>query len=311
MGARVPLTSTVGGEGRVYEAAAPARRRTRRADLWRRFWRSRRAVAGSAIILVAVLCALFAAQISPHDPNALGLSFAKKPPMSVSPKGGLYPLGTDALGRDVLSRIFYGGRVSLTVGALAVLLAGIIGVPLGLLAGYRGGLVDAVIMRLADVQLAIPGLLLAIALISVIGSSLLGVIGILGFTGWVGYARIVRGQVLSLKAQPYVDAARAAGASDARIIAQHILRNVWTPVIVVASQQVGGVIIAESSLTFLGIGVPRTTPTWGTMIADGRGYLDSAPWIATAPGIALTIIVLAVYFFGDGLRDVLDPRLRL
>ncbi len=274
---------------------------------------------GSCIILGAVFIALFAAVISPHNPNALTLSFARKPPFSIDPKGNLYILGTDALGRDILSRIFYGARVSLTVGVVAVLLSSLIGVPLGLLSGYRGGVTDAIIMRLADVQLAIPGLLLAIALLSALGSrsgsgqvgSIITVIGVLGFTGWVGYARIVRGQVLSLRQLPFVEAARAAGASDYSIIVRHILRNAWTPIIVVATQNVGGVIIAESSLTFLGIGVPRTTPTWGTMIADGRNYLDTAPWIATAPGAALTIFVLAVYFFGDGLRDILDPRLRL
>jgi peptide/nickel transport system permease protein len=287
----------------------PARSRAR--SFWYRFWRSRRAVFGCAVILAAIFIAIFAGVLSPDNPDALALAFAKKPPMAIDPKGGIHWLGTDPLGRDILSRIFYGGRVSLTVGVVAVAIAGSIGVPLGLISGYRGGFVDSLIMRLADIQLAIPGLLLAIALISVVGSSLITVIVILGFTGWVGYARIVRGQVLSLKEQPFIEAARSVGMPDIRILLHHILPNVWTPVIVVATQQVGGVIIAESSLTFLGIGVPRTTPTWGTMISDGRNYLDVAPWIATAPGIALTVIVLAVYFFGDGLRDILDPKLRL
>jgi peptide/nickel transport system permease protein len=300
-----------GAEG-VGEPAEPVGfERSRDREFWSRFWRSRRAVVGSAIILLAIFVAVFAGVLSPYNPDAILLSFAKKAPLAVDPKGNLHLLGTDPLGRDILTRIFYGGRVSLSVGVLAVLIAGAIGVPLGLISGYRGGFADSLIMRLADVQLAIPGLLLAIALISVVGSSLLGVIGILGFTGWVGYARIVRGQVLSLKELAYVQAAQALGMSDTRILIRHVLSNVWTPIIVVATQQVGGVIIAESSLTFLGIGVPRTTPTWGTMIADGRGYLDTSPWIATAPGIVLTVVVLAVYFFGDGLRDVLDPKLKL
>ena len=302
--------STVASE-QAFDSAQLVQIRSRGRDLWLRFWRSRRAVVGGALILVVVLVALSADLISPYAYDAQNLAFARKPPMSVDTKGSLFVLGTDPLGRDILSRIFQGSRVSLAVGAAAVLLAGVIGVPIGLIAGYSGGRVDSVIMRLADVQLAIPGMILFIAIIAVVGASLWTVIGILGFTGWVGYARIVRGQVFSLKEQPFVEAARASGAKDTRIILKHILPNVWTPVIVLATQHVGGVIIAESSLTFLGIGVPRSTPTWGTMIADGRAYLETAWWVATFPGIALTITVLAVYFFGDGLRDVLDPKLRL
>jgi peptide/nickel transport system permease protein len=285
--------------------------RSRAGDLWRRFWRSRRAVVGAAVILLVVLAAVFANLLAPASPDGLNLAAARQPPLFVDASGRTYLLGSDALGRDILSRILYGARVSLTVGLTAVLLAGAIGVPIGLVAGYFGGKLDAVVMRLADVQLAIPGLLLAIALVAVVGGSVGAIIAILAFTGWVGYARIVRGQVLSLKQQPFVESARCIGVTDGRVIVRHILPNVWTPVIVLATSHVGGVIIAESSLTFLGIGVPRNTPTWGTMIADGRGYMETGWWIATFPGLVLTLTVLAIYFFGDGLRDVLDPRLRL
>jgi peptide/nickel transport system permease protein len=296
---------------RGYETTQVTFVRSRGRELWQRFWRSRRAVVGAVVLTSVVAIALLAPLIAPYPFDTLNLYFARKPPMSVDPNGNLYILGTDALGRDMLSRILWGARVSLLVGVVSVLLASSIGIPIGLITGYYGGRLDAVIMRLADIQLAIPGLILAIALIAVLGGSLFTVIFVLGFTAWVGYARIVRGQVLSLKEQPFVEAARASGGSDWRIIAKHILPNVWTPVIVIATSHVGGVIIAESSLTFLGVGISPSIPTWGILIADGRNYLDTAPWIATYPGVALTITVLAVFFFGDGLRDVLDPRLRL
>jgi len=205
----------------------------------------------------------------------------------------------------------YGARVSLLIGATAVLLAGTIGVLLGLLAGFVGGVVETVIMRLVDTMLAIPFVLLAIVSVALFGQDLLGLILILGLTGWLGYARIVRGVVLSLKEMPYVEAARALGAAPPRLLMRHILPGIWTPVIVVATQQVGAMMIAESSLTFLGIGIPPTIPSWGAMIADGRAYVMLAPWVSVFPGLALTTTVLAVYFFGDGLRDFLDPRLRL
>lgn len=289
----------------------PFQARSRGRDLWRRFWRSRRAVVGLAVLLSAIICAILANLVAPYSPDALNLAVARKPPLFADAQGQSYLLGTDALGRDILSRILHGARVSLTVGLVAVLLAGAIGVPIGLIAGFYGGRIEAAVMRLADVQLAIPGLLLAIALVAVVGGSLLTIIAILGFTGWVGYARIVRGQVLSLKERPFVEAARCAGARDGHILVRHILPNVWTPIIIVATNHVGGVIIAESSLTFLGIGVPRSMPTWGTMIADGRSYIETAWWIATFPGLVLTLTVLGIYILGDGLRDVLDPKLRL
>ena len=274
-------------------------------------WRSLRLLAGAAIIVAAVAIALLAPVIAPYGPLDQAPELNNRPPLSRDDSGALHVLGTDPLGRDLLSRTMYGARVSLLIGATAVVLAGTIGVVLGLLAGYVGGPVETVIMRLVDTLLAIPFVLLAIVSVSLFGQNLIGLILILGLTGWLGYARVVRGVVLSLKESPYVEAARALGAPGLRIVLRHVLPGVWTPVIVIATQQVGTMMIAESSLTFLGIGIPPTVPSWGAMIADGRNYVTLAPWVSIFPGVALTTTVLAVYFFGDGLRDLLDPRLRL
>ena len=275
-----------------------------------RFLRSRRAILGSLFLLAIMLAAVFAGAISPANPEVIDMSHRLSPPA----RGGAYGkflLWGDQLGRDILSRIIYGARISLTVGVTAVLLSGTLGVLLGLLAGYYGGRTDETIMRLADIQLAIPTILLAIALVGVLGPSLRNLIFVLGVTGWVIYARTIRGVVLSLREQQFVEAARALGSGDRRTLFRYIMPNVWTPAIVVASQQMGFMIIMESALSFLGLGVPPPTPTWGGMIADGRGYLATAWHVTTLPGLVLMATVLAVNFFGDGLRDVLDPRLRL
>ena len=276
-----------------------------------RNWRNLRLVAGAAVIALTVIVAVAAPLIAPYGPLDQAPELNNRPPLWRGDGGELHILGTDPLGRDLLSRTMYGARVSLLIGATAVLLAGSIGVLLGLLAGFIGGVVEMVIMRLVDTLLAIPFVLLAIVSVALFGQDLVGLILILGFTGWLGYARIVRSVVLSLKEMPYVEAARAVGAGPTRLLLRHILPGVWTPVIVVATQQVGTMMIAESSLTFLGIGIPPTIPSWGAMIADGRAYVTLAPWVSIFPGLALTITVLAVYFFGDGLRDLLDPRMRL
>jgi peptide/nickel transport system permease protein len=276
-----------------------------------RNWRNPRLLLGALVIFAAVFVALTAPVVAPYGPLDQAPELNNRPPMSRGDGGEIHILGTDPLGRDLLSRTMYGARVSLLIGATAVVLAGTIGVLLGLVAGYVGGALEAVIMRLVDTLLAMPFVLLAIVSASLFGQSLVGLVLILGLTGWLGYARIVRGVVLSLKEMPYVEAARALGAAPPRLVLRHVLPGVWTPVIVVATQQVGTMMIAESSLTFLGIGIPPTIPSWGAMIADGRAYVTLAPWVSIFPGLALTITVLAVYFFGDGLRDYLDPRLRL
>lgn len=276
-----------------------------------RFWRSRRAVFGLTFLLIVSAIAILAPVLAPYPDLDQDLSRTQLPPFSTSESGTYHVFGTDALGRDLLSRMMYGGRVSLLVGVTVVSVAALLGVPLGLISGFFGKWPDTIIMRVADVQLAVPFILLAIAIMAILGTGLVNVILVLGISSWVGYARIVRGSVLSLRAQPFVEAARCTGMTDGRVVVNHLLPNVWTPVLVLATQGVGGAILAESSLTFLGLGISPLIPTWGAMIADGRNYLTTAWWISTLPGLVLTSTVLAIYFLGDGLRDVLDPRLRM
>lgn len=281
------------------------------ASFGNRFWRSRRAVVGLTILTLVSMMALLAPIIAPYPDLGQDLSRTQLPPFSTAVNGTYHIFGTDALGRDLLSRMMFGGRISLLVGVTVVTVASLIGVPLGLLSGFFGKWTDIIVMRVADVQLAVPFILLAIAIIAIMGTGLSNVIFVLGVSSWVGYARIVRGSVLSLRAQPFIEAARCSGMRDRRLVFGHLLPNVWTPVIVLATQGVGGAILAESSLTFLGLGISPLIPTWGAMIADGRNYLTTAWWISTLPGLLLTSTVLAIYFLGDGLRDVLDPRLRM
>lgn len=281
------------------------------ATLVNRFLRSRRAVFGLTFLLFISAVAILAPVLAPYPQLNQDLSRTQLPPFSTAAGGTYHLLGTDALGRDMLSRMMFGGRVSLLVGITVVTVALLIGVPLGLISGFFGKWPDALIMRIADTQLAIPFILLAIAIMAILGTGLGNVILVLGVSSWVGYARIVRGAVLSLRSMLFVEAARCIGMSDRRVVTHHLLPNVWTPVLVLATQGVGGAILAESSLTFLGLGISPLIPTWGAMIADGRNYLTTAWWISTLPGLLLTSTVLAIYFLGDGLRDVLDPRLRM
>lgn len=281
------------------------------ATFMNRFWRSRRAVFGLIFLLLVSAFALFAPVLAPYPDLRQDPSRTQLPPFSTSESGTYHIFGTDALGRDLLSRMMFGGRVSLLVGVTVVAVASLIGVPLGLISGFFGKWADVLIMRIADIQLAVPFILLAIAIMAILGTGLTNVIFVLGISSWVGYARIVRGSVLSLRSQPFIESARCIGMGDGRLITNHLLPNVWTPVLVLATQGVGGAILAESSLTFLGLGISPLIPTWGAMIADGRNYLTTAWWISTIPGLLLTSTVLAIYFLGDGLRDVLDPRLRM
>jgi peptide/nickel transport system permease protein len=223
---------------------------------------------------------------------------------------GAFPLGCDHLGRDIRSRLIYGSRVSLVVGITAVLISGLLGVSLGLVAGYHGGRLDALIMRLVDVQLAFPFILLAITVVAVLGPGLRNVIIVLGVAGWMYYARVVRGQVLALKEKEFVAAARALGAPTRLIIPRHVLPNVLTPVIIVATFAVATNVITEASLSFLGLGVEPRIPSWGSMLSDGRAYIGRAWWLTTFPGLAILVTVLSINLLGDWLRDRLDPRLR-
>ncbi len=244
-------------------------------------------------------------------PLAQDVTLARLAPFSPRAFETGHPLGTDHLGRDLLSRMLYGGRVSLLVGLAGVLLAGAFGVTVGLTAGYVGGWAETAAMRLVDVQLAIPTMLLAMGMMATLGPSLPNVIVVMGVTSWIVYARTARAVTLVLKQLQYVDAATCCGAAHSRILFRHILPNAWTPIIVIATQQAAQLVLLEASLSFLGIGVPPQIPTWGRMIAEGRNYLTSAWWLSTLPGLALMVTVLALNFFGDGVRDTLDPKLRM
>jgi peptide/nickel transport system permease protein len=275
----------------------------------RRLWRDHLALLGLVVICGTVLAAVCAPVLSPTDPIKNHLLDRLTPPMWLPGGMASYPLGTDTLGRDVLSRLLYGARVSLLVGLSAVLIAGVLGVSLGLMAGYYRGRLDDVLMRLGDIQLAFPILVLALAVLAVLGASVGNVILVLGMTGWVTYARIVRGETLSLTAREFVEAARALGAPDRTILVRHILPNVLPPITVVATFSVARVIIAEASLSFLGLGIPPPTPSWGAMLDEGRNYLTTGWWLALFPGLAILLLVLGINLVGDWLRDVLDPRM--
>ena len=267
-------------------------------------------IAGAIVISVVALFAIFAPWIAPHDPNLQNLGAAFKPPSWLQGGSASYLLGTDDLGRDIFSRIVWGARVAGIVGLSAVAIGGIIGVALGVIAGYFGGLVDDVIARIADVQFAFPAVLLAIAVVGVVGPSLLTVIVTIGITGWVQYVRVVRAETLSLRERDFIQAAIAAGASRSRIILRHVLPNVSSSITVLSTFGIARAIILESALSFLALGVPPDVPSWGTMLADGRQFLDTAWWLGLFPGLAIFVTVLGVNLFGDGLRDALDPQSR-
>jgi peptide/nickel transport system permease protein len=283
--------------------------RRRRHALARSLFRNKLALLGMIIIGLMLTLAVTAPFLTSHDPAQIDIVKRLKAPGWQDENGLVHLLGTDTLGRDVWTRLAYGTRISLLVGFTAVLIAGTLGVMLGLVAGFFRGALDDLIMRIADIQLAFPFILLAISVIAVLGPGVFKVIAVLGISGWVQYGRIVRGQVMSLREQEFVLAGRAIGAPNGRIILRHILPNTWAAVIVIASFSVAGTILAESSLSFLGLGVPPEIPTWGGMLAEGREYLALAPWLATFPGLAIALTVFGINVVGDWLRDYLDPRL--
>ena len=262
---------------------------------------------GGGIVLAIVLMAILAPLISPHDPLAQVLVDRLKPPAWLPGGTAEYLLGTDANGRDILSRIIWGARTSLEIGLLSVILGAGIGVTAGLLAGYRRGWVDLIIGRIADIQQAIPLLILALAVIAVVGSSILNLIIVLGAGSWLYYYRVVRGEVLTIRERPYVEAARAVGAGDWQILGRHILPNIAGSIVVIVTLEIPQVILFTAGLTFLGLGVPPPTPEWGRLIFEGRDYLQGAWWLTLAPGAFLVLFVLGVNLLGDALRDRLDP----
>jgi len=274
-----------------------------------RFRRSPGAVVGLCLLLVIAVMAAGASWLAPESPTAIHVQDRLLPPLSVQ-EGMRHWLGTDALGRDVLSRFLVGARISLFVGLSAVAIGGSLGTGIGLVSGYYGGWLDRVMMRLGDVQLAFPFILLALAVMAVLGPGLANIIGVLGVTSWITYARVVRSEVLSVREREFVQAARALGAATPRILAVHAFPNVIGTVVVVATFSVAGTILSEAGLSFLGLGVGAGTPTWGQMLADARDYLTNAWWLTTFPGAGILVTVLGVNLIGDWLRDYLDPRLR-
>lgn len=254
-------------------------------------------------LLLVVLSAIFASFVAPHDPNAQSLAMRLRPPAWLDRGSWVHPLGTDQLGRDLLSRIIFGARVSLLVGLTTVIVGMIVGSTVGIIAGFFGGVVERVIMRLADIQLSFPYILITLAVIAVFGSSLMNVVLVLGLASWPSYARIARGNTLSVKRRDFVSAAHALGARSPRILTLHISPNIANSLVVLATLQISQMMIAEAALSFLGAGVPITTPTWGGMLNEGQQYIFGSWWLTAFPGVALTCVVIAFNFLGDALGD--------
>jgi peptide/nickel transport system permease protein len=272
--------------------------------------RRRKPVVAMAVVAVVCLIALLAPLVSPHDPIQGSLTDNLEPPAWLDNGTWRYPLGTDNLGRDVLSRLIYGARVSVVVALLAIVVAGTFGTGVGLVAGYYGGWTDTLLMRSVDLMLSMPLLLVAFVFAVVWGPSFANVIAVLALFFWAQYARQVRGEVLVVREREYVKLARVAGASNLRIMWRHLLPNITNTLIVLVMLQVGRVILLEASLSFLGVGLPPPQPAWGLMVAEGRELMNSAWWVSVMPGVAIVLTILSLNLLGDWLRDSLDPRLR-
>ena len=294
--------------GAVQTAAAETLDASRRGVSLHKLLKSSTATIGAIIVVVVIAVAVFAPWLSPHDPLKQDILRRLQAPSWVEGGSPENLLGTDTLGRDLLSRIIHGSRISLVVGVAAVVLSGGIGVTAGLVSGYYGGRLDSIMGRIADVQLSIPFLVLAIAVVAIIGPSLFNLILVLAITTWVLYYRVVRGEVLSVREEEYIAAAKVIGGSTFRIIFRHVLPNVTASIVVIATLLVANTIIFEASLSFLGLGVPPPAPTWGRMVADGREHIAMAWWISTFPGLAILFTVLGINLLGDWLRDTLDPK---
>jgi ABC-type dipeptide/oligopeptide/nickel transport system permease subunit len=289
----------------AYDASKPAASGSR---AWRRFALNPAALAGTLILLVVVGAALAAPWIAPHDPAKQTLLRRFTPPVWQTGGNAAYPLGTDQVGRDVLSRVIHGARISLLVGVSAVLVSLLVGVTAGLVSGFVGGKVDTVIGTVVDVTLSFPQILLALAFVAALGPSLVTIIVVLGLTGWERYTRVVRAEVMALREKEFVEAARAIGVGRLRILFRHVLPNTVSSIVVLSTLQVAQAILAEAALSFLGVGSGRAYPTWGQMISLGRDFVTVAWWLSTLPGLAICLTVLAINLVGDRLRDALDPR---
>jgi peptide/nickel transport system permease protein len=276
----------------------------KRREFWARLRRNRLAMSGLVLVAGMFVVALAAPWLAPYDPGQINLKEMLMPP---SPA---HLLGTDTLGRDVLSRVIYGSRISLLVGFVAVGIATLLGVLVGSLAGYYGGWVDQLFMRLVDVMLCFPTLFLILAVIAVLGPSIWNIMVVIGLTSWMGVARLVRAEFLSLKEREFVVAARALGASDARLMLRHLLPNALTPVMVSATLGVAGAILVESALSFLGLGVQPPTPSWGNIITMGQDNIEIAWWLSFFPGLAILVTVMSYNLLGEGIREAIDPRLK-
>ena len=298
-----------GALARPADAPAAAARSPLAADL-RELLANRTAVISIAIVVAVAAMALFAPWIAPHDPYEANLLRRLQPPVWLEGGEWAHPLGCDQLGRDILSRIVYGARVSMTIGLLVVAIAAVIGTTLGLLAGYLRGLVDVLIGRIVDTLLGFPYLIFAIGLMAAMGPGLANIVLALVLKEWVLTCRVARAETLAAREMDYVEAARALGASPVRIMLGEILPNILSPVLVVATFRMATIVILEASLSFLGLGVQPPVPSWGSMVADGRAFLLDAWWVATLPGVAIFVLVLAINLASQGLRDVFDPRLK-
>ncbi len=273
-------------------------------DLWRQIVRNPLSLTGLSIIVLLVLLAILAPYIAPHDP------FATDPLNKLTPPGREHLLGSDGLGRDVLSRVLYGTRISLWIAVLIVLTAGVFGTAVGIVAGFAGGFVDNILMRITDIFMAFPRLILAMAIAAALGPSLTNVVIAIAFSAWTVFARLARSRAIAIREEDFVEAARAVGASNLRILVVHILPMALSPVIIQATLSMGGIILTAAGLGFLGFGAQPPTPEWGVMVSEGRTFMPHGWWVSTFPGLAIMITVLGFNLLGDGIRDILDPRMR-
>ena len=310
MSASTLASTTMAAADAVNDLRAPVRQ-GRLAFLWHALWMDKLALLAAIVLLGMILIAIFAPAVAPYDPAKQSLSMRNDPPMTrPAPDAFPYVLGADALGRDVLSRLIFGARVSLAVGAASVLISGFIGATLGLIAGYYRGGVDDVIMRAVDIWMGFPSLLLALIVLYVTGAGFWNVVLVLAITRWMVYARVTRSLVLSYRENVFIEAARATGCTDREIITRHLLPNLLSPILVLATLETATIILIEASLSFLGLGLPLSVPSWGQMLAQGREYVTTAWWLVTFPGLAILITALSLNLLATWARTVTDPAQR-